>query len=474
MGTVVAEVFDEDAIPQEAVIESEVEDDEEHLPLPTLDPRTVIPKGDSFLNSYMDVAMKHPTPPEFHLFLGLQALGLTAGNRVQLADDDNVKGNLPLIFLGDTTAGKSRATRPMINNILTHSESVLRHHRNNLDGVKIISGAGSGEYLIEEFEAREPDIELRDNAGNVISTEIGQPRPISGMVFFNELSLLSAKSSGPASAFKPIMMSFLDGDTYVENGTRGKGKVSAYMPFGSLLTTTQPKDLKNTLSRSDMAKGLVNRFLFVCGTGRPAPAIGKTILDWSEPRKKLEEIHNWSHQVGTYNNCLAIDQWETGALERFEDFYEKRILPTKILDSKSGSGVLGRIDLHMKRLVLLFAINDMSTIIRMAHVEATEKLFDYLLDCFAVVSGRVVSSEVSEALDKIIEVINKLEAQDIACSKRELYDRRLKRYGMTSDVWANAMRTLLSPGGGLYRNTSARKDGRGGRKTETFNTYKGA
>ena len=87
--------------------------------------------------------------------------------------------------------------------------------------------------------------------------------------------------------------------------------------------------------------------------------------------------------------------------------------------------------------------------------------------------------EITYAMERILVVITKLESkkdsegnQITPCTKREVYTRRLKR-NMTLDVWKESIEKLLSPGGGLYKNISiGRLDGRGGRTTETFNTYK--
>lgn len=461
MGTVVAEVFEEDAIPQtEEIEESEVEEDAPSEPLPTIDPASVVQKGDSFLSSYLETSMKHPTPKEYHLFLGLQALGLAVSNRVQLGDHDNVKGILPLILLGDTTAGKSRSLKPIQNEIILHPEGKL-NRKWNPDGITVIRGAGSGEYLIEKFDD---------------SDQYDKPFPVTGLIYFNELSLLSAKSSGASSAFKPIIMAFLDGDPYIDNGTRGNGEVSAYMPFGPMLTTTQPRDLKNTLTKSDMARGLVNRFLFICGTPKPAPAISRTLIDWTTPRTKLEAVHDWSlteaMKTGGY---VIIEKWEKEAEDRFQDFFDTKVIPLKLEDEKNGGGALGRLDLHMKRLVLLFAVNDMSTVIRLGHVESAISLFQYLVDCFAVAAGQVVTSHLSGHMATIVKKIEEFEAakRDEETTKRNLYDRSNTRKAMNLEEWQAAIKALTAPGGGLYRNTtSGRKDGKGGRRTETFNTYK--
>lgn len=449
----------------------EVDLDDQTISLPTIDPDTIIPQGNNFLRVYYEEAKKHPTPKEFHLLLGLQALGLVVSRRVVLADDDDVLANLPLILLGDSTAGKSRAARPIIQSIFHHDSSELTWRINDYNepqGVKYISGAGSGEYLIEAFDYKTPVTEVKDPKGNVIDKTPGKPCPVTGLVFFNELSVLSAKSNGPNSAFKGILMAFIDGDNQIDNGTRGRGEISAYKPFASFLTTTQPKDLKNTLTKSDLARGLVNRFLFICGTSKTQSSLGKIKLDWEESRQLLEQVHTWSINlsVDSGGGVFAIEEWDQDAFEIYDKFFHKTVVPTKKGDE---SGTLGRIDLHVKRLILLFAINDKSRTIKLSHVESTIALFDYLVDCYSVVAGNVVTSDLSDAMDKIMRRIEKLESADKPCTEREINTRGCK---LPSDVWADAVGRLLRVSM-IYRNTTVgRKDGRGGRTTETFNTYK--
>ena len=468
--------------------QEEIEDDEVSV-LPTINPLEILGQGNTFLHKYLEVAKGHPTPIEYHLFLGLQALGLAVGNRVQLFDDDNVKANLAVILLGDTTAGKSRAARPVIQEFLQHDTSSLKFTYKDINdnivgtGVKYVNGAGSGEAVIEQFDLAEKETKVNDPNDTTGNTEIkirGRPIPVSGLVYFNELSYLSAKSNSSNSAFKPIMMAFIDGESRVGNITRTHGELTAYKPFASFLSTTQPKDLRNTLTKSDIAKGMVNRFLFICGAETESRPIGRTLLDWQTPRKALEEVYDWSYTLDpTGREPFLIESFEAKAYEKFEKFYLEKIRPAKVQDSKHGTGVLGRIDLHFKRLILLAAINDMSPRIAESHVDFAILLFDFLVDCYAVVGGGVVTSEITDAMEKILAVITKLESKKdengeptTQCTYSQVYTRRLKRYGMTVDVWTESIGKLLRPGGGLYRNKSGRKDGRGGRTSETFNTYK--
>lgn len=448
------------------------ENDDDLTPLPSFDPNIVIPQGNNFLRVYYEEAEKHPTPNEFHLFLGLQALGLVVSRRVKLSDFDDVLGNMALVLLGSSTAGKSRALKPISQDILQHDDSKLAWGVNEYDepqGVKYISSPGSGEYLIEVFDYKTPDTELTDSKGKVIATTPGRPCAVTGLVYYNELSVLSAKSNGPNSAYKGILMDFIDGANRIEAGTRTRGELCAHKPFASFLTTTQPKDLKNTLTKSDIARGLVNRFLFIGGTSKKQKSIGKYKLDWEPSRRLLEDVHEWSKQISldAPNGVFAIDDWDQDALDLYDKFYHKTIEPTKEHDD---SGVLGRIDLHVKRLILLFAINEKSTTIKLNHVESTLGLFDYLLECYGVVAGKVVSSDLSDAMDKIMTRIKKLEALNKPCTEREINTRSCK---LPSDVWADAIGRMLRIGM-VYRNVAVggRKDGRGGRTTETYNTYK--
>ncbi len=75
-----------------------------------IDWRALLP-ADTFLRRWMETVTVDELPEEYHLWLGLQMVGLAAGDSAVLMERNPIKGNLFLCLFGSTGVGKSKAVR---------------------------------------------------------------------------------------------------------------------------------------------------------------------------------------------------------------------------------------------------------------------------------------------------------------------------------------------------------------------------
>ena len=341
---------------------------------PTFDIERVLPQTDNFVRSYFTEGIKEDTPDEFHLWCGLAVLSVAAGRRVLLKDHTPVTGNLAICLTGATTVGKSRALAHAISMV----RSEMRWEASNRESVRMLDNPGSGEFLVSSLVNQVLD-----------PTDPKKPTgihlPVKALIRFEEMSVFVNKGGGQGSILHQMIMGLANGDKYIGRGSLTNGSDAAEDAFATVLATTQTKSLQHMFGDKDRVSGLLNRFLFVQGIPKKKRARGGEPLDFSIAIKHLRQIRRW---VAERDRVLDFDQ-DAGAA--FDKLFEERIEPCMADDT---SELVSRLDLTMKRLVLLFAINDRSEAIRTSHVNSASELLNYLVDCYAQVDrGLEVAEE---------------------------------------------------------------------------------
>lgn len=369
--------------PSAEVIELYDDSDLDFL-IPDLDWRKVVPK-DTFLDAYMKATTLDDVPEEYHFWNGLLALGFALGRDVRLFDLVPVYGNLFICTLGHSGSGKSKA-RYHLDKLL--SEALPHDWSNpNSKGVRKISSPGSAEVLIHNFQKPVPDPSD--------PKRVAYYAPVRGIVDYNELSALMARVNRQGSAIVPALMQFYDMEGTISTSSMTHGSKEAHEPFASALTTTQPKALKDLLSRENASSGFLNRWVFVPGKEKQRFAIGGVRVDMTPAVKPLQDILGWA---GSFMADEFMD-WSDDAAKRFTEFFHMQIEPDK--KRNSASDMVTRIDLVMKKLVLLFTANRMLKTVPVESVEAAIECYTYLIESYGIPAekiGSTFTSEVSEAI----------------------------------------------------------------------------
>ena len=384
-------------------------------------------REDTFVYQYMKECSKDDSPEEYHFWHALLALGLVVGRKVTLDDTKPVYGNMLVCMLGATGTGKSRS-RGHLDKVLK-ATSPYRPDGSQAVGVKIIPIPGSGEYLVSQF-----CYEGKDPSGK---TSLGY-QSVTGIVDFDELSALIARSGRTGSSLGPTIMSFADAKHEVTIGGLTRGDYIAADPFCSITASTQPKAIRNLLSRNDTASGFLNRWIFVGGKQKETESIGGrrsgTLIDLEPAITELKAVRGW----GAFERSVLMDD---DAYERYDQFFRAKIDPTKRGDD---TDLLKRVDLIAKKIMLLLTINLRLESVPLQVVEAMITLFDYVVECYGILNENIGATIQHEIMSEIQRhVLRHLEKTGRGCSARDLvsYTRR-RNYGL--DQIKKALETMVA------------------------------
>lgn len=394
----------------EAQVVDLFEPEEEFLFSP-LDWKPVAPDG-TFIGEYMKAAVVDDVPEEYHFFSALVALGFACGRDARLDDGNPVFGNLFVCTLGPSGSGKSRA-RGHLDDLLA---TALPHDWNDplSKGVRRVSAPGSAEVLIQNFQKAVED--------PINPKIVAYYAPVRGIIDFSELSSLVGRTNRTGSVMIPTLMQFYDMDRLIATSSMGTGTKEAHWPFASAFTTTQPKSLKNLISKQDASSGFLNRWVFVPGTYKKKLAIGRVSVDMTDAAIKLQEVIGWASAF----NPSDLVTWSEDAAALFTKFFHETVEKDKRDDQ---SDMLTRMDLLMKKLVLLFTANRRLREVPVESVRDAISLYTYLIDAYSIPAGQLGTSLASEVADAIISVTKKqfdLNGQGVSLShiSRSLWRRK--------------------------------------------------
>lgn len=359
--------------------------------------KEVVPAG-TFLYDYMLACTNDSAPEMYHFWNGLLALGFAVGRSVALKDQKPVYSNLFVCLMGRSGLGKS--------NSMGHLKTLLREALPYTPGdplclgVKPIRGAGSGEELIAQFMNPEYD---PTNPKQVLAY-----REVRGLVLYGELTGLIGRADRPGQGvLKDTVMELLDCEAVLGTSSRTKGSVEAHFPFGSILTSTQPKIIKDLLRTADQHSGFVNRIKLVYGTPKFQELFDETVIDLSAAATQLKLIHGWSGAVKQTHDGLVRHAPDFRSAIR--DAWEGKYKAIKEKSSRTDD-MLGRLDLDFKRVCLLLGINEHKVELDADIVARAIPIMDYLIDCSSLGAesiGETVEGELFKRITQVVDAFNK-------------------------------------------------------------------
>lgn len=319
-----------------------------------LDWRNLV-ENDTALRVYMELVSQDDIAEEYHFWNFMLLLGLLIGRDAAMADSPLVYGNLFVCLSGPTSAGKSRSMSH-IKNLVSRDELKFDEDDAYSDGIKRIKQPGSGESMTKSFIHESPD-PAAQNPGIAPLTPGGVPQkrskqavpkvshPVRGLIEFEELASLVAKSDNRGSTIKTSLIEIYDCGPSVGGTSLAHGSYEAFGAFGCVLSSVQPEILNTMFSGTDdSASGFLNRWLFIPGNHKKRAALGKTIdLDPVVPW--LVEIRDWAADMK--NSGGKLDFAYSAQSARFVNFCD-----TVIFKHDHING-LQRLHLLYKKLTLL-------------------------------------------------------------------------------------------------------------------------
>jgi energy-coupling factor transporter ATP-binding protein EcfA2 len=413
---------------------------------PPIDWRNLLDSSSTFLYQWMEACSIDDLPEEFYFWLGLIALGSAVGNNVKLRDRYPVRSNLLLCLTGPTGMGKSRATSALTR--LMHQ--AFPYNRSQLGGVKLVPMPGSAEALVDCF--CEP---LYDPVDPKVITGY---HPVRGIVKIDELASLMTRAARTGNAVKPTLMELYDSDAKISLISRGHGTSEADGHFSQVISTTQPRAMRDMLSRADDDSGFLNRWVFATGVAKKPVSIGGDVIDITPLVDPIQDVRAWgSTQLFIPLNDAAFAMWD--------EFFHEKIVPLKMSEDAS---VYVRIDLLMKKLMLLLAIDKQETVVDVRTVEQAIQLWDYLVAGYMATAAAVNSSNEEDLCQGIEETIRRIfEATGRGATTRD-FQRGMKKIWQQQGAQAVLKQLETMTKLGLLKEVSTASSGKGGRPTSRY------
>lgn len=375
----------------------------------------IVPKN-TFLHEYMIQNCKYDTPHEYHFWMGLTLVAFANGFRIRVEDVPPINTNLYVVLVGPTGLGKSRATMParaLMREVMpwTGTESMPGQ------GVKVLGGIESGQALIKgvihEYDDPSP--------ASGIPGMIQQPN-VSAWTMPEEFAGFCKKAMRLGSDFKERAIEFFDmgrdGEVSV-NAVKYGGEVKAMGPYLQITSTTQPEAIHTYLSAEDTMSGFLNRFVFVMGPSRDARpprwtrAHAPDLTRAAAGLKALVEFCNRHDGLDLPYSYSGDVAWASlyGSIERL----------------KLETGPMSvRIDLVLKKVMGLLAINEHRTEIDSDLVERMEPIMSHLLANYTRITGDLYWRADDACQDAILEYVKIKNDAGLHPRKKEIVDS-LKR-----------------------------------------------
>ena len=350
--------------------------------------REMVPE-DTPLFRYLDVVCRDDSPEEYHFWNFMVLIGLILGKDVGLVDAEIVYGNLLVCIVGQTGVGKSRSERhlaKLINSVMPFDDTL-----DASKGIKIVSGSGSGEYMMREFQHFTPDPR---STAKIKFPDIPHPG-IRGLVKWSELSEMVGKSSGTGSTVKEKVMELYDASGDIQYGSLAHGKTVVKNPFGSVITTTQPESIRRLLSRDQVTSGFLNRWIFASGVPKIIHPRG-SLIDPTVSKADLLLLREWANSKSVQGR--GFQDIEVDAGEVYDEFIVNNLAKLKRSDP-----IYARVDLLFKKLTLLLSANMLESAVSTSTVNQAIKLFDYVIRCYESFGAAMAHSEISELQEEILE-----------------------------------------------------------------------
>lgn len=359
-----------------------------------IDWRSLLPEQ-TFLRAYMDAVSIDDVPEEFHFGSALLALGMALGRTVTLRDGDPVYANLYVCVIGQSGSGKSRASR----HLRTVLSEALPYERNDVMnyGAKFISNPGSGEVLYEHFSR--PVKDPYDDR------KVAFYREVRGVVAFAELSGLTGRSQRTGSTLKASLIDLYDCPPDFSISSRTHGETIGADPYGSLMTSTQPGAIAELVSAKDDKAGFLNRFIFLTGTHKERFALNEVTIDLSAAVDLLKLVHLWGrNEYGTG----GMVEWSDEAKQEWRNFFMSTVAPDQ---ANAQNDMLGRVDLLMKKIILLFAANKMETVVSATTVREALSLYQYFVESYGFTSRHISVSQRLQEEDAVLAALDRVLAK---------------------------------------------------------------
>lgn len=410
----------------------------------SIDWRSIVPE-DTFMRAYLEATTTDTCPEEFHFWMSLVGVGMAAGLNRQLEEEPRVKGNLFVCLTGPTGTGKSRAKahlkRLISQNIPFDPDQAVPQ------GTKLAGNLQSGEIIVKRFQHEIIDLATGKGTGKFL--------PIRVLLDSEEMAGIAARASRPGSVIKDILQQVYDcGDFLTSEGMTHD--LYAVMPFGSVVTTTQNRSIRDVMSKKDGDSGFTNRWIFATGVAKPELAINFNTVNLARAGGLIRLINN---------DCMQFSPvtWTQESVTTYSDFFHAHITAYK---NREDTKLMQRLDLTMKKLCLLFAINNREKVITQDTVSRVIQIFNYLVESYGIIEEQVAATEYGDNEQFLINVAKRICQSGRYPSSRDIYLAARTRFQNTEQM-KKMLQALVDVGEFVHSRIPA-TGGKGGRPKDVY------
>lgn len=367
----------------------------------SIDWRNLVPP-DTFLRAYLEATTVDDVPEEFHFWNGLVGLGMAVGGMRALEDAPPVSANLFVCFVGSTGTGKSKGKR----HLAVLLDQALPYHPEDQPpfGCQYLNGIQSGEVLIKQFQ--HPIVDP------TTSKVIGFWPGVRIVADFEELATLVGKSARQGSTLKNVLMDMYDAPIRLSSTSMTHGNIVADRPFGSAITTTQYDSIRNLITRADDSSGFANRWTFATGVPKKQFSVNRIRVDLTRASGMLSGINVSARAPETIT-------WDPDGEKAWDGFFHGALHNARVASDMS---IVQRLDLMLKKLFLLFAINERSASVTSDIVNRVISIFPHLMETYGVVEEKISASEEGDDTDRMLRHIKRLTSSTRGPTSTELYN----------------------------------------------------
>lgn len=368
---------------------------------PSIDWRNLVP-ANTFLHAYLEATTVDDVPEEFHFWNGLLGLGMAVGGMRTLEDSPPVSANLFVCFVGGTGTGKSKGKR----HLAVLLDQALPYYPDDQPpfGSQYLNGIQSGEVLIRQFQ--HPMIDPGTNK------VIGFWPGVRVIADFEELSTLVGKSSRQGSTLKSVLMDMYDAPIRLSSTSMSHGNIVADRPFGSAVTTTQYDSIRNLITRADDSSGFANRWTFATGVPKKQFSVNRVRVDLTRAAGILSGVNVRARAPGNI-------AWDPQGEKAWDEFFHGELHQARITSDMS---IVQRLDLMLKKLFLLFAVNENSDLVTESIVTRVISIFPHLMETYGVVESKISATEEGDDADRMLRHVDRLTNNKRGPTSRELYN----------------------------------------------------
>lgn len=354
----------------------------------------IIPE-DTFVYEYMVQNCRFDIPHEFHWWCAMQLIAFANAYHIRVQDMPAINGNLYVVLLGQTGLGKSRSVASM-RYLLETVMPWTGTKETPGTGVKVMGGVESGQALIKMMNH-----EYEDPASSIPGSMIAQENVV-GWTMPEEFAGFVKKAMRQGSDFKERAIEFFDvgkEGSVSTTSIKAGGEISAKGPFLQVTSTTQPEAIHTYLAAEDAISGFLNRFIFVSGPSRearPARWLLSDMPDLSRATAGLRAIQAFAEA----HDGLMLPWTPDGSIAWDALFMEVERIKHQV------GPIAVRLDLQLKKLMMLFALNEHKTAIDADLVNRMRPVMGHLVACYQRIIGELHWRSDDDCQDNILKYIH--------------------------------------------------------------------